>query len=257
MNFQFPHIRTVDLLKPAREGAQGTLRVLTEDMEVYFVKAASTSNRKLINEYVCSRLLNLWGIPTPQIAAVQQDADTPPAFGSRNLGATTTELSSLYTLRSQTDLKRFANPADLFKLGLFDIWVENRGRKESRLNLLIHHERGYWKIFAIDHGAAFRDRPHADLNPSKGVTLAFRDSLLQSHLLRQVKLFFAKKGIGVFSRSYFFSLVDRCESQFDTLLSQTPETWEWSAEERRSVRKFLFDRQRNEAVYDDFLVKLQ
>lgn len=258
MNFPLPSVRTVELLKEPFPSGLGTGRFLTDSLEVYFVKQASEQvpPHRLVNEFLCSRLLTLWGVPTPEIATVDINSEMP-AFGSRSLGSTATELSSLFTLRSQTDLKRFQNPADLFKIGLFDIWVENRNRKEARLNLLINHEHANWKIYAIDHGKVFHDQPHIHLNPAKGVQQPFRDSVLQSHLARQVKLFFAKRGIAVFTKSYFFSLINRCESQFDALLAATPEAWNWPAEDRRALRKFLFDRNRNEAVYDDFLVKLQ
>lgn len=126
-------------------------------------------------EIIANRLLNYLNIPTPEVALVKISPQTldrkiirknhkmregMTIFGSKSIHPSLV-LTDFAVCKDKHDFNRIANPEDLIKIAIFDLWVENvdRGRPMHpagfNYNLLIAEENQKEKIFAMDHAFIF------------------------------------------------------------------------------------------------------
>lgn len=149
-----PEQRTVlSIIKEVDTDGHSPLLVIADDFKKYLIK--STRNNRpsfyIINEFLCSYLLQIWKIPTPDIASVKLDPSLllngnysdfhkPHFYEHLTFGSKWVEdgleMAEYIRVQNKVALRRFNNPLDIIRIGLFDIWVENTDRKPTNNNIL-------------------------------------------------------------------------------------------------------------------------
>lgn len=162
----------------ATEGHSPVLFHCSDDYN-YFCKYRIGIQQDEINclafETIANRLLNYLNIPTPEIALVKISPQTLDrkiilknhkmkddmiVFGSKSIHPSLV-LTDLAICKDKHEFNKIANPEDLIKIAIFDLWVENvdRGRPMQPVgfnyNLLIAEEDQKEKIVAFDHAFIF------------------------------------------------------------------------------------------------------
>lgn len=256
------------------------LKVMAEDNKTYFLKnyEGKLPAYYLASEIIYYFLLTFWEIPTPTLVLMSLNAASfkevllkfsnrhklsyydIPAVGSLALASPVIEMNSLTEPAVDLDeLLLIQNQSDIWKIGLFDIWVENDDRKPTNPNLLIQRiSNEKLKIYALDHAFNFGSLKYTDLNPSFGVSQGFNDNILFTSFAKD--LFKSKAGNEDFKaevRQFFNQKVSESESLFASILDYIPDEFALSKNDKLSTRKFLFDKDRNQAVLDCFFEHIQ
>lgn len=250
------------------------LLVLAGEYEPYFIKSAKgiAPSFDLINEYLCHYLLNFWSIPTPEIAAISLDTELLVdrgfsnshkksyydniTFGSKRI-QDAFELGYFIDIKDRVDFRKFINPDIFVKIGLFDIWVENTDRKPTNFNVLIQSVDNQLKVYAMDHAFTFNHMNYKDLKPNPNyITNTYNDNILYSLIVREViKQLKSREWIKELT-NYFYLCVSRCELNFINLVEQIPAELGLDKELVTFLQKFLFNKERNKAVFQEFLTRL-
>jgi hypothetical protein len=135
--------------------------VFCDDLNYYASKYGKPHD--LFNEHIGASFARIWEIPVPNSALIYVNLDHIPAplpqkpfsipcFGSFYLEYAKDVNDYLLTWKNNPyELNKIINPADLLKIGLFDIWLSNEDRNHNNSNLLIQPlDKGY-QFVAIDH----------------------------------------------------------------------------------------------------------
>lgn len=152
------------------------MKFICSDGSIYFAKYRSgkSLNKKEINclvfEMVCTKLLQELGIPVPEQAliTINENSISPGqlkvnkkyikqgviAWGSKEI-LQADLVKEIELIRMKKEFNRLKNPADLIRIAIFDLWVDNADRHQENYNLLLKMEEGKLKIIAIDHAFTF------------------------------------------------------------------------------------------------------
>ncbi len=151
-----------------------------DDGENYYCKYRTQINKEEINclayELICTVILNHLEIPVPEVALVTVGKDTLDrkiisknhrmkegmcVFGSKEIKPVK-QVDDLSQLSSKTEFNKLANPEDIVKIAIFDLWINNadRGRNLSPLpgynyNLMLTTFGDKEQIIAFDHAFSF------------------------------------------------------------------------------------------------------
>ncbi len=270
---QLNHLKAINIVKEIPTEGHSPLLVIAEDYSNYVVKSAQSQNpcTCLINEFFCHYLLKLWQIPTPEIAAIKIDPNILPsnlsisnrkryferiAFGSKWI-ENSVDMNEFMRVPKMVDYRKIYNPQDILLLGLFDIWVENDDRKPTNNNIIFSTEEGRLTIMAIDHAYTFSTLNHEELNPIH-VSSSYNDSIILTPLGQIVK----RKIINGKSwlpgtRNYFYFCIEKCERYFDEICDKIPKPLGFDLRLQNIMRNFLFDKERNKQVFNEFLVRIK
>jgi hypothetical protein len=146
------------------------------------------------------------GIPTPNIALIEltKNSFDPKnlkrnklyakpgviCFGSQHIDSYLVNDTQL--IDSKRAFNRMANPADLIRIAIFDLWVDNTDRgKKGNFNILVTTETHKSVYFAFDNAFAFGGEVGLGIfNSSFGVSLG--DKLMSTEYFRSIIRFIPK-----------------------------------------------------------------
>ncbi|WP_192499683.1 HipA family kinase, partial [Flavobacterium sp. PL002] len=203
-------VRAVQILDCKRTNSI-PLQVLCDDNEIYIIKTMFKKHppiEDLINEILCNYFFQCWNIPVPGQALVLFDDilieqyllensaidkkytdfkfENHFFYGSKFLPNTTEiDLYNL-TLKDKHDYKKYQNPLDLIKIGVFDKWIANMDRRKDNPNILIDSSNVKYRFIPIDNTQSF-----ANQNNYKNLKLSIMDtvgnkSILNSQITKSI-----------------------------------------------------------------------
>jgi hypothetical protein len=267
------YLEAISFIDEVRTDGHSPLLVLTNDYNSYYIKNSKgkTPATYLINEFVCNYLLKLWGLKSPEIAAITVNSDILPetlsnyhkiyfyeqtTFGSKKLEGTV-EMNEFMEIDKKTDFNKFSQPIDILKLCLFDIWVENDDRKPTNPNILFDLSGEKIGIVAIDNAFTFLSVDYDQLDPAFGVCQSFNDNLLYSDFAKDIYKYIVKESnIIDYIKDYFYLCIDRCKENYYEIIENIPVDLGFKQELQEALFNFLFDEKRNKSVLTEFYSRL-
>jgi len=235
-------------------GSQPVL-VTRDDLE-YWVCKYDSSVYSLFNEFIASRFLNIWNIPTPPIGfitvlpehitdsiiggRIQPRFFQKHCFGSKYLSYAKEVDAFFESFKNNTyELNKINSREDFLKIGLFDLWLSNEDRNHNNYNLLLKPEDDGTYVFnAIDHVNCFNTgnlgRPLYHLSEN--------ESILKSEI---VDVLFSKgaklRGIVDELSQELYICSTRCRESLDDILSDLPATWDLNVDQIRRDIEQIFE----------------
>ncbi|KOY85591.1 hypothetical protein AD998_04985 [bacterium 336/3] len=252
------------------------LKVIADDNQTYFIKnyGGILPAYYLCSEIICNGLLSIWQLPTPQIILLDLNSksfqekllkyskkyhkahyyDNIPAVGSLLVEGNIIELNTLTEPSSWLEINTIENKDNIWKIGLFDIWVENDDRKPSNPNTLIQHiSTNRKKVYALDHAFCFNSIAYKDLHPDFGVSQSFNDNILFTNLAKELfKKYQNDKPFRNDVESFFKAKVEICRIHFCEILDNIPIEFGLNEIDKEKLYNFLFHQQRNKNVLECF-----
>lgn len=265
-----PKVKTEFLLEETKTSGHAPLKFLCNDNVLYYCKYLIDFDPNEINclayEIVSHYLLKALNIPTPDIALVQVSAGTLDkskiiknrrlkvndiCFGSKGIDPSE-EITEFESCSSKRDYNRILNPADVVKIALFDLWINNvdRGRfidPGFNYNLLAVSFGNKRKIMAFDHAFVFGGKDQIGVFNSK-MPFENRDKFHQSD--------FYKSFIGYMDYDEFINIVDNFipllkishKAVIDDIISQLTDIWKLTPNLADRIQEYLFCEKRIEKV---------
>ncbi len=267
------HITAISLKEELPTTGNSPIKVIGSDYNMYVAKNSKNKNpaTDIINEVLAHYFLTLWEVPTPNIALITIDpAHLLPEYSNNHRPhyynneifasqwiSNAVDSSILFEINKKKDYDKFNNPEILFKIGLFDIWVENDDRKPTNHNLLFQTINGKQNIIPIDHSFIFGTMNYVDLDPTTFSPIENENifvSSLGASLMRYKK---KNKKWQPINRDYFYLCVQNCKQEYANIVAKIPPIWGFTAEHQTKLYDFLFNEERNKAVYNEFEYKLR
>jgi hypothetical protein len=262
--------QTITIISQYDTEGHAPLLVLADDFEKYVLKFPKNASDKnsIVKEFLCHYLLKYWSISTPFIAALSVPHDLLVnstflsrrdkvligdniCFGSK-LIPNAVELNDFIEAKNKTSQKRVLNSEDIFKIALFDIWVENEDRKPTNNNILLDPNKKGFILNAIDHAFTFSTLNFNELN-FPPLNYSYNESILYSTLAKSIidntklnREFYTK------SEEMFYLCIQNVEDNFSKIVDNTPENLGFSEEDRTILAEFLFNKERNVLVFQEF-----
>ncbi|OUJ67842.1 hypothetical protein BXP70_28465 [Hymenobacter crusticola] len=249
--------------------------MISEDYEQYYLKyhKAPYNAHELQAEWLCSALLQLWSIPTPEVAVLVVDESLlrnlprevrrlgrylqRPAFGSKEVfGAQ----DSSELLNGDIELETLVNPEDLLWIALFDAWVANDDRRASHHNTLIAPtlEGKRYKLWAIDHAYTFGRIDFRYLDPQY-LYFDIKKNLIQAHASRaylykwrQQRPLWTEEEL----RAGCYLRIKKCKEQFLAICEWLPQPYKLSEISQTALSNFLFSNSRIDLILRHFFACL-
>ena len=221
-----------------------------DDGENYYCKFRTQINKDEINclayELICSALLKNFMIPTPEVAIVSISEQTinrklisknsrmkegMKVFGSKEIQPAKL-VDDLSQLSSKNEFNKLANPDDIIKIALFDLWINNadRGRSLSpapgfNYNLMLTTSEDKEQIVAFDHAFAIGGvNPVGNIFPDS--PLVKLDRLYQTpYYLSIVKYISPSNFIAIINNFILLLRYDYTQIISETF-AQFPQEWE-------------------------------
>jgi len=237
---------------------QGSVPCIFEcsDGEIYYFKHFGNNRLHVINELLGAKLLELLGLPTPEVALIEIVPDiiegvcferkTPEGlgFGSRKLDGPTRGLEN-FDLIKGSEIRKFPTPQALIGIVLFDLWVYNIDRTPRNSNVLLQEiEADNLRFVAIDHALMFDDNPYEAprLQRLSLVPLTLEDTLIGHPQFREVY-----DVAGLFTSvevdEYLGRIECTTEQELYEVVNQVPAEWSLYDHEKESiVKSFLLSR---------------
>jgi hypothetical protein len=252
------------------------LLIIADDFNKYLIKStrAQSPSYNIINEFICAFMLQLWDIPVPQFASIRLDPELVKGDGFSNFHKPRfyenitfgskwiengIEMASYIRIQNKSGLRKFKNPFDLIKIGLFDIWVENTDRKPTNNNILFSLSGNQLTIIAIDHAFTLDSISYSDLNPAYIVN-TYNDNILETELAKDM-LSIKKKDpdwqewVRQFEDNYYIC-IEKCKQNFESIVSFVPNELGFDSNLSKFVHDFLFNESRNKIVFTEFLSRI-
>jgi hypothetical protein len=204
MSEELKHIYSKYLIREEETDGHSPMKFLCSDNMIYYCKYRVTPKKEetdfLVYEIVCHYLLKHFNIPTPNIALVELTKNSfdpgnlrrnklyakpgVVCFGSQHIDSYL--VNDALLIDSKTAFNRLANPADLIKIAIFDLWVSNTDRgKKGNFNLLVSTEAHKSVYFAFDNAFTFGGEMGLGIfNSSFGISLA--DKLMNTEYFRSI-----------------------------------------------------------------------
>jgi hypothetical protein len=276
---QLQSINAIKILKQEQTEGSAPLLVLCEDTDLYYAKSTiiNPPRVELINEIICYYFALCWKINIPSISIINIGQEVArnfskdggvfekryreehfnfPFFGSKMI-APTIELEQYFNgLERKTDIKKFIDPLDLIKIGVFDIWVGNKDRKPQNPNILLSVERDKIQFFAIDHTAAFCFL--SDYMKVTDALLRFDESfrILRIPLVKSISKFVDSKKLESLKEN-ILACMETSINNIDFIFEQVPAQYGFSKRSKNYLKMFFSDRLRNERVAKSYLYYTQ
>lgn len=247
------------------------LLLIGDDYEAYYVKnsALLTPATALINEVICHHLLRIWNVPTPDVALVHIEKETLQtgfggrhkpvfydrlAFGSKEIAGATDLTEFLGGLNGKVDFRKFHNPNGFAMIGLFDMWVENEDRPPDLKNILLTPYEHWLQFTALDQAMAFRTGAYTSLQQKEfwGIEGQY---CIQSVIFKEMKRFIKKEDKQWLqeAKDLFYLCVENSKAQFWEIVATLPESWGLDTNLANTIYEFLFSKERNQQVFEEFL----
>jgi len=265
--------KALSLREEIRTNGNSPLKIVGDDYEMYVVKNSKSKNppTDIINEVLCYYFLKCWDLPVAKAALMDVNSELllpeysahhhklyyqQPVFASHWIDYAI-EANQFFKIHRKTDKDRFLNPFDLFKIGLFDIWVENDDRKPTNQNLLFRPVNEKVEIVPIDHSFVFSSMTYKSLAPDLFAPIA-NDNILITDLAESLKPYKTQEKDKAIKndRNNFYLCISRCQDNFDHIIKTLPSEWNFKQRDADRLSNFLFDKARNKAVFEDYLTKV-
>ncbi len=268
-------IHTNAILKELPTEGHSPLLVLGNDYEMYVAKNDKGKNPPfaLLNEFIAAYCLNHWGIATPEVKLItiakelikaqenlslnhQLHYYNIPCFGSKYV-KNAIDVNALLVTDKKKVYNKILNPLDVFRITLFDTWVENDDRKPTNYNLILEPYVKKFKVLPIDNAFIFSTMSYSDLNSHYGVSVSVNDHLLVSDLG-----YLMKKNTTIDNnfinneREYFYLCLERCKRGFDEFINQITGFYSIKESSILNLKSFLFSEERNTKVFDEYVYRL-
>lgn len=268
-----PHYKVISCGEEIRTTGNSPVKVIAENYQAYLAKNSKALDpaTDIINELLAHCFLTLWNLKTPAAAILDFSPDLllpeysnshhkpfyyqKPIFGSSWLEGAF-DSTAFFKAHTKFDAKAFCDFNDLFKIGLFDIWVENDDRKPTNLNLMfLENDDGKFNIIPIDHCYIFSTMKYQDLKPEDFYPIA-NENLLVTDLIKSLKKYkHANRRWDQEDKDYFYLCISKCEKYFDEIINFIPKEWNFAATDAASLKRFLFNAERNSKLFADYLEK--
>ncbi|RDV11325.1 hypothetical protein DXT99_24800 [Pontibacter diazotrophicus] len=262
--------QVIEAIKIIREiGTEGSapLLVTGNDFADYYAKPIRTPAPciEIINEFLCSNLLDRLGLKTPEIRLIKIDYDLTegknlsnryrkeyfdkPFFGSKSISGHI-EIETYFRLFNRRDLSLFAVPEDIIKIGFFDLWVGNKDRKPSNANVIIsENEAKKFELHPIDHGAAFCYMAHREVSDVR-LWLNPSFSILTTPMAKIIAKEVIGSEIDAFGNDNILRIINLCKENFNDVLASIPKDLGFSKKASKHLEEFLFNDKRNAALWE-------
>ena len=267
------HITALSFREEINTSGSSPIKVIGSDYNMYVVKNSKSKNPStdIINELLSHYFLNIWEVPNPEIALIKinpvhllkeySDFHKPHYYNNEVFASkwinNAIDSSGIFEINNMRDYIQYDNPEVIFKIGLFDIWVENDDRRPTNNNLLIGMFEGKQHIIPIDHSFIFGSMNYTSLDP-KNFSPIDNDSIFVSSLGASLKRFKKKdKKWRPIDREYFYLCVENCKKEFSNIVANIPPSWGFTEEHNSKLFNFLFNDERNKLVFNEFEYQLR
>jgi hypothetical protein len=246
------------------------LKVIADDLNPYVLKFPKNANDHvaIVKEFLCHYLLKCWSIPTPAICGLSIPGEVLSEspiitnrekrligngiwFGSQ-LIPDAVELMDFIAAHNVASQKRILNSADILKIALFDIWIENEDRRPTNNNILLSPAKKCFILNPIDHAFTFSTLNFSELTYST-VNFSDNDSILYTPLAKSVidktqinREFYSK------SEEIFYLCIDLTLAEFPKIINNIPKNLGFTEEYKTILAEFLFNKERNVSVFKEF-----
>ena len=174
--------QTISIISQYDTEGHSPLKVIADDFKTYVLKFPKNMSDKnsIVKEFLCHYLLKCWSIPTPPIVGLSIPHDVlinSPIISKREKGLIgdticfgsqllydAIELNDFIEAKNKTSQKRVLNSEDIFKIALFDLWIENEDRRPTNNNILLCPDKKGLILNAIDHAFTFSTLNFNELN---------------------------------------------------------------------------------------------
>ncbi|MCH7414453.1 hypothetical protein MM213_13220 [Belliella sp. R4-6] len=236
-----PIVKTITFIEELIHQNSAPVKFLCDDFNTYYCKSTlnDSGHDFLVYEIIGNRLANYFEIASPEIAFVQFNTEAMGSyffqrnfnvenedilFGSKYIGINDhLDKTGKFTIKNSKEFSKLSNPADLLKIAIMDIHLNNSDRNEENFNLLFQTKKRSY--YAIDHAAIFggpamkgRFTPRGE--PSLG------QKLLSSYLLKNVLKFISFEKVEEIVENYFSKCNDALVQEVREVFDSLPNTWE-------------------------------
>jgi hypothetical protein len=268
-----PNRRVISITEKKSTVGSEPLYVICDDYEPYFVKNSQALSPAwvMINEVICHYFLKEWDIITPSIALITLEAETIKAnygpkhkpiyyeklaFGSKELDGAF-DMSEFQSVRGKVDFKKYDNPIRFAHLGLFDMWVDNEDRTPNLKNMMMFERDEKYHFLAIDQAMAFRSGAYDSLKNTEFYPTV-DNNILESTFFKELNRFLATdKELFSKERENFYLCIEKCRNILPEIVKAMPENWGFTSELETIMAGFLFNNERNEAIFSEYQVMLK
>ncbi|MCY7292689.1 MAG: hypothetical protein LH615_10980 [Ferruginibacter sp.] len=258
-------VTTKILIEELQTDGHSPMKFICSDGAVYFVKYRSgkSFNKNeihcLVFEMLCTALLKGLHIPVPDDALVIIDENSfAPgqlvtnkryarhgviAWGSKEI-VHADLVKEIEQIKHKKEFNKLENPADLIRIAIFDVWIDNADRHSGNYNLLLKMEDSRLKIITIDHAFTFGGLKGMNIfNPT---TLpAVNKKLIESQYFQSaIKYFNNEQRIDIATQ--FLSLIPQLniENIVHEVFAEIPAQWEINPTLEKRIIDFLTSEQR-------------
>ena len=267
-------ISTPTVFKEYRTEGHSPLLVMGEDSENYVIK--NDKGRKppycILNEIIAAIFLPIWEVEIPNARLINLPVELlennrfsnnhkvhfyeGPVFASKHI-VPVTDLNEFSFVNERKSFKKILNPDDLFKIALFDTWLENDDRKPTNYNLLLQHIGNDKKIIPIDHAFILSTLSYKDLNKNQYSPIS-NEQLLVSDFGRMIKRFTKiDKDFISNKKQMFYLCVKECVKEIKEYVIPLCSIFDISNDELEHLIDFLKDESRNKQVFEEFIYRLK
>lgn len=264
------------IIREIKTDGHSPLLIIGSDYEMYVAKndKGKIPPFSLINECLAFYLLNCFDIKTPEckivklskeLIAFKQDLTSnhkrfyydSPCFGSKFI-KNAIDVNDFILTHKKKVYNKLNNPLDVFRITLFDTWVENDDRKPTNYNLILKAVDKKFTVIPIDNAFIFSTQSYEYLDPSYGASVSVNDHLLISELGFLVKKFTTiDKNFVNNERDYFYLCLERCEQNFDAFIKQIRVHYYLDDNSVDSIKRFLLNEDRNNKVFEEYVYRLE
>jgi hypothetical protein len=212
-------LETITLIEEISTDGHSPMKFICSDGAIYYVKYRSgkSFNKNelvfLFYEMLCSKLLQSLEIPTPQTALISLSEGSFNAndlkanrryakagiigYGSKEV-LNSQLVTDFEVIEKTQDFQKIANPLDIIKIAIFDLWVDNNDRGKAlktggyNYNLLFAPSYEKQKIVAFDHAFTFGGEQSIGIF-SENIPISIVNKLPNSPLFHSLVYFLDKK----------------------------------------------------------------
>ena len=241
------------LEKPVRNGVTNPYYAKLGDNSFAVVKLYNNvqGNKSLLNDFYCSNLASILGLPTPNFGICYLNNDTifgenkilpnqyGPAFYSKLI-----EKAAIVT--DYNSLRQISNKSDIEKILLFDYLIYNGDRNPG--NLLINFKKNNVKLYAIDYSHVFDTGTIWD---KYSLNHRLNDSINECDIFERNNILYDKMSKSKnIDKNYLLSLVDIFKNKINkellsSISSLVPKEWIDDPEDMIYLEKYIFHRLNN------------
>lgn len=253
------------LIKELETDGHSPMHFICSDGHAYYVKYRSgkSLDKREINclvfEMVCTQLLKRLHIPVPDqaLVTINENSYVPAqlitnkkyikhgiiAWGSKEI-LQTDLVKEIEQVSSKKGFNKFKNPADLIRIAIFDLWIDNADRHSGNYNLLIQMEDGKLKIITIDHAFTFGGLKGMNIFNEYSQPNSYKKLIESPYFRSIIKHFNRKQRLEIASQ--FLSLISELDinNLINEVFKEIPEQWGINPTLKKRIIHFLQSDQR-------------